>query len=58
MSYTTFGRVVVANLVDSFAHNLLIVDYCLGVDFTQYHDHSGLGGCLCNKTTGSFVPQM
>jgi len=47
----TFARVIVADIADSFPHNLLVVDLCLRIDLSQHHNHSRLGGCLCNKTT-------
>lgn len=32
-----------ADLLDSFPHNLLIVDLGSGCNFTEDHDHAGLG---------------
>lgn len=40
------GRVVVADVLDSVADNLLVVDLGLGGDLTEDHDHTGLGGGL------------
>lgn len=42
----TLFRVVVADLLDSVSDNGLEVDSSLGGDFTEDHDHTGLGGSL------------
>ena len=39
-------RVVVANLLDRLADNLLVVEAGLGGDFTKDHDHTSLGRSL------------
>jgi len=46
----SFVCVIVTDLLECVAYNLLVVDDCLGGDFTEYHDHIGLGTCLtCNS---------
>ena len=40
------GGVVVANLLDGLADDLLVVELGLGGDLTEDHDHAGLGGSL------------
>jgi hypothetical protein len=42
----TLVRVVVTNLLDSGADNVLVVDVGLGGDLTEDHDHTGLGSGL------------
>lgn len=42
------GRVIVANLLDGVAHNLLVVDLGLGGDLAKDHDHARLGGRLAS----------
>lgn len=42
------GRVVVADLLDGVADDLLVVDLGLGGDFTKDHDHTSLGGGLAS----------
>jgi len=44
----TLGRVVVSNVLDGVSDDLLVVDLGLGGDFTQNHDHSGLGSGLAS----------
>ena len=39
-------RVIVANLLDRLADDLLVVEAGLGGDFTKDHDHTGLGSSL------------
>lgn len=45
----TLGRVVVADLLDGFTDDLLVVELGLGGDFTEHHDHTGLGGGLAGN---------
>jgi len=50
---TSFVGVIVSDLFKSVADNLLVVYGSLGGDFTEYHDHIGLGTCLtCNSGVG------
>ena len=42
----TFLRVVVTNLLDRLADDLLVVEASLGGNFTKDHDHTGLGRSL------------
>ena len=42
----TFGRIVVADVLDGIADNLLVVDTGLCGDLAEDHHHAGLGGCL------------
>jgi len=50
---TSFVCVIVANLLEGVADNLLVVYGCLGGDFTEHHDHIGLGaGLTCNSGIG------
>lgn len=51
------GRVVVANLLNGLADNLLVVDLGLGGDFTENHDHAGLGGGLAGDLGGRVFPE-
>jgi len=49
----SFVSMVVADLLESVADNLLVVYGCLGGDFTENHDHIGLGtGLTCNSGIG------
>lgn len=43
------GRVIVANQLDRLTDDLLVVDGGLGGDFTENHDHAGLGGGLASN---------
>jgi len=45
----TLGRVVVANLLDGVADDLLVVKLGLGRDLAKDHDHAGLGSCLAGN---------
>ena len=40
------GRVIVANVLDGVADNLLVIKTGVGGDFTKDHNHAGLGGGL------------
>lgn len=42
----TLGGVIVADVLDRVADNLLVVETGLGGDLTEDHDHTGLGGSL------------
>jgi hypothetical protein len=42
-------RRVVANVLDGATDDLLVVEVGLGGDFTEDHDHSGLGGSLASN---------
>ena len=42
------GRVIVADVLDGVADNLLVVELGLGGDLTEDHDHTGLGGGLAS----------
>jgi len=44
----TLRRVVIPNVPDGFSDNLLVVYLGLGRDFTEDHDHSGLGSGLAS----------
>jgi hypothetical protein len=43
------GGVIIANLGDGLANDLLVVDGGLGGDLTEDHDHAGLGGSLAGN---------
>jgi hypothetical protein len=43
-------RVVVSNLLDGVTDDLLVVQVGLGGDFTEDHDHTGLGRRLAGNT--------
>lgn len=43
------GRVIVANVLDSLTNDLLVVNSCLGGNFTKDHDHTGLGSSLASN---------
>lgn len=40
------GRVVVTDILDGIANDLLVIELGLGGDFTEDHDHTGLGSGL------------
>jgi hypothetical protein len=42
-------RAVVANVLDGAADDLLVVDVCLGGDFSEDHNHASLGGSLAGN---------
>lgn len=42
------GGVIVADVLDGLADNLLIVELGLGGDLAEDHDHAGLGGSLAS----------
>lgn len=42
------GGVIVADVLDGVADNLLVVELGLGGDLTEDHDHTGLGGGLAS----------
>ena len=42
------GRVIVADVLDGLADDLLVVELGLGGDLTKDHDHAGLGGGLAS----------
>lgn len=44
----TLLRVVIANISDGVADNLLVVELGLGGDFAKDHDHTSLGGGLAS----------
>lgn len=44
----TLGRVIVTNVLDGIADNLLVVELGLGGDLTENHDHTSLGGGLAS----------
>merc|ERR1719272_517488 len=46
------GRVVVSNFLDGTTNNLLVVEDSLGGDFTEDHDHAGLGCGFASNTGG------
>jgi hypothetical protein len=43
------GGVIVADVLDSVADNLLVIDLGLGGDLAEDHDHTGLGGSLASN---------
>lgn len=43
----TFGGVVIADLLDGFSNNLLVVDVCMRGDLTRKQDHSGFSYGFC-----------
>ncbi len=43
------GRVIVANVLDGVADDLLVVEAGLGRDLAKDHDHAGLGGRLAGN---------
>ena len=45
----TLLRVVVTNVLDSLADDLLVVELGVGGDLTEDHDHTGLGGRLAGN---------
>ena len=45
----TLGRVVVSNLLDGLADDPLVVELCASGDFSQNHDHAGLGSGLAGN---------
>lgn len=45
----TLGGVIVADVLDGFTDDLLVVEVGLGGDFTEDHDHAGLGGSLASN---------
>lgn len=45
----TLGGVIVADVLDSFTDDLLVVEVGLGGNFTEDHDHAGLGGSLASN---------
>ena len=51
------GRVVVANVLDGLADDLLVVEAGLGGDLTKDHDHTGLGGRLAGNLGEGVFPQ-
>ena len=42
-------RVVIANVLDGLADDLLVVKLGVGGDLTEHHDHTGLGGRLAGN---------
>ena len=42
------GGVIIADVLDGVADNLLVVELGLGGDLTEDHDHTGLGGGLAS----------
>ena len=46
----TLGRVVVANLLDGTANDLLVVNGCAGCDLAEHHHHARLGRRLCGRS--------
>lgn len=46
MLLLTFGAVVVSDVLDGVADDLLVVDVGLGGDLAADHDHAGLGHSL------------
>lgn len=44
----TLGRVIVADVLDGATDDLLVIETGLGGDFTENHDHTGLGGSLAS----------
>jgi hypothetical protein len=42
------GGIIVADVLDGVADNLLVVELGLGADLTKDHDHAGLGGRLAS----------
>lgn len=42
------GGVIVADVLDGLANNLLVVELGLGGDLAEDHDHAGLGGSLAS----------
>ena len=42
------GGIIVADVLDGVADNLLVVELGLGADLTEDHDHAGLGGRLAS----------
>ncbi len=53
----TLGRVIVADILDGVADNLLVVDLCLGGDLAEDHDHTGLGGGLTGNLGEGILSQ-
>jgi len=51
------GRVIVANVLDCVADNLLVVDLGLGGDLAEDHDHAGLGGSLASDLGEGILSQ-
>jgi len=45
----TLGGVIVSNVLDGVADNLLVIQSGLGGDLTENHDHTGLGSSLASN---------
>jgi len=49
----SFVSMIVTDFLECVANNLLVVYGCLCGDFTEHHDHVGLGtGLTCNSGVG------
>ena len=51
------GGVIIADILDGVADNLLVVNLGLGGDFPEDHDHAGLGGRLASDLGEGVIGQ-
>ena len=54
----TLRAVVVADVLDGVANDLLVVDLGLGGDLAADHDHAGLGDGLAGDLAVGVLPQV